>query len=131
MNLWKKLNHGRDFVRATIPPVEINKSTMEIFLNEEFKCGVCLLQTIHKHFSTLNKICKGLVIPSENHLAIGYSLLNYEVSISRAILFTQETLGYYIFFVAVLTCYVYQFLLLWNHESQVFFYYYFRLLKHG
>lgn len=85
MNLWKKINHGHDFVRITVPLTEISKSSIEIFLNEEFKHGILLLQTIHKHFSVLNKVCKGLIIPLEKDLAIGYSLLNYEVSISQTI----------------------------------------------
>ncbi|XP_018579489.1 cytoplasmic dynein 2 heavy chain 1 [Anoplophora glabripennis] len=78
MNLWKKINHGHDFVRITVPSMDNSNSAVEIFLNEEFKYGVLLIQTIHKQFSVLNKACKGIVLPSEKDLSVGHSLLNYE-----------------------------------------------------
>lgn len=79
MNLWKKINHGHDFVRTAVTVKDNSNSVTEIFLNEEFKYGVDLLQAIHKHFSVLNKVCKGIVIPSEKDLDVGHSLLNYQV----------------------------------------------------
>lgn len=78
MTLWKKINHGYDFIRMTNPPSEVKNSAVEMFIHEEFTNALKLLQTIHKCFATLNKVCKGLVTAEEEDLNIGYSLLNYK-----------------------------------------------------
>ncbi|CAG9863949.1 unnamed protein product [Phyllotreta striolata] len=78
LSLWKKLNQGHDFIRVTNEKKSIGGCSVENFLHEEFHNAIAFVQIIHKHFTNLNKTCKGAMKPDETILSIGYSLLNHE-----------------------------------------------------
>lgn len=80
MSVWKRVNQGHDFIRMNNVEKVTKGCSVEKFLNEEFQNALTLVQTIHKYFTNLNKICKGIIKPDEKHLAVGYLLLNYKVS---------------------------------------------------
>ncbi|XP_060532310.1 cytoplasmic dynein 2 heavy chain 1 isoform X2 [Cylas formicarius] len=78
LNLWKKVNHGLDFIRMTIPERENSASALETFLVEEVILAVELIQSIHKNFINLNNISKGFVEATDTDRMIALSLLNYK-----------------------------------------------------
>lgn len=77
--LWKKLNHGTDFIKMTIPDLSDEKSPVSSFIFEEFRLGVTTIQKIHKNFMTINKIIKGNCAPEDDEFIIVYSLLSSQV----------------------------------------------------
>lgn len=82
LNLWKKLNQGHDLVKIQLSKVEYTdeKSPISIFLDEEFRFMIDLIQKIHKCFSALNRVCKKVAAANDVDLDTGNSLLNYKVS---------------------------------------------------
>lgn len=82
MNLWKKLNHGHDFLKISPTAISTHAkgSVIEIFIVDEYNGALNLVQFLHKCFMNLNKICKGTIIPNEHDLTMGNSLINFEVS---------------------------------------------------
>lgn len=81
MSLWKKLNHGFDFIKMEVPEVTLEESPISNFLSEEFKNSVHLIHTIHKNFAALNKVTKGSATPYDSDLLVGSSLTCYQVRI--------------------------------------------------
>lgn len=78
--LWKKLNHGLDFIKLTIPDLADEKSPVRSFIFEEFRLGVTMIQKIHKNFMMINKIIKGNCPPEDDEFNIVNNLLTLQVS---------------------------------------------------
>lgn len=78
MNLWKKLNHGQDFLKITPTPAK-SGSIIEMFITDEYFGALNLVQFIHKCFMSLNKVCKGVSVANEQDITIGNCLINFEV----------------------------------------------------
>ncbi|XP_056634261.1 cytoplasmic dynein 2 heavy chain 1 [Diorhabda sublineata] len=75
---WKKINKGHEFIRIDSEIQSEKENVIETFIQKEFVYAVELLQTIHKHFMLLNKMCKGVILPDEKSLLTCHSLLKYE-----------------------------------------------------
>ncbi|XP_030763708.1 cytoplasmic dynein 2 heavy chain 1 [Sitophilus oryzae] len=75
LSLWRKLNHGQDYIRLSIPEQTPYDSSIETYIAEEYCIGLRLIQTIHKSLTNLNKVAKGTVEPDENDVSIAESLI--------------------------------------------------------
>ncbi|KAF5283232.1 hypothetical protein FQA39_LY17379 [Lamprigera yunnana] len=78
MVLWKKLNQGHDFVRASTPTPTTQKSLFANGLSEEYCYAIKLVKNIHKCFSVLNKIAKNSITSDDKHLLVAQELLAYK-----------------------------------------------------
>ncbi|KAK4887690.1 hypothetical protein RN001_003961 [Aquatica leii] len=79
MVLWKKLNHGYDFIRASTTPIpSAHKSVFTSFVSEEYYYAITLVKKIHKSFSVLNKILKSNSGADSKHLQLAHELMAYQ-----------------------------------------------------
>ncbi|XP_044749353.1 cytoplasmic dynein 2 heavy chain 1 [Coccinella septempunctata] len=80
LSLWKKLNQGHDFVKTQVSDSGSSDgaSPIAMFLEEEFRFMIRLIQKIHKSFSGLNRICKKVSLPEDAAIETGNYLLNYK-----------------------------------------------------
>ncbi|XP_050308267.1 LOW QUALITY PROTEIN: cytoplasmic dynein 2 heavy chain 1-like [Anthonomus grandis grandis] len=74
-SMWKKLNQGFDFIKLTLTEDYQGESAVGRFIFEEYTRGVTLIQTIHKCFTNLNKMSKGVAEAEESYVAIVRSIL--------------------------------------------------------
>ncbi|KAK9747094.1 SacI homology domain [Popillia japonica] len=81
INLWKKVNQGQDFVKINLKPnsLQSKQSPILSFIQEEFYNAVYLIQKIHKHFTSLNRLSRANCLPDDKTMVLATSLLNQQV----------------------------------------------------
>lgn len=82
--LWKKVNHGHEFIRTPLPSTSHNTIdyTLETFISEELRFALTTIQTLHKCFSFLNKMAKGQIFGDEKYTKISEELLSFKVQLN-------------------------------------------------
>lgn len=81
--LWKKLNQDYSFMKIDIPKIDLTKSPILIFLDEEFGQSILIVQCLHRCLSSLNRVVKGNKQPTEEDVVTANSLMCQQVCILR------------------------------------------------
>lgn len=80
MGLWKKFNQNYDWLRSKRVLSGEDASGLESFIIDEFNFAQQLIQLIHKWLVGLSKVLRGVLVPENDLLKVGTSLVNGKVS---------------------------------------------------
>lgn len=89
LSLWKKLNQSSGLIHLRLDSKEIRetenmaKTPLEIFVMQEFRRAVELVQLVHQSLAAVSKVIRGTSLPTTDALAVGAALIRQEVSLFK------------------------------------------------